>query len=228
MKKKIQGWSPIASFEERKGFQWLLFFSLREAIHRDLILLAHRDPCWEESIPLRIQWEGTSHQQAMVTSTSSQSPSKQSFSPLTLFILGQKGEPLPYDFHYFCLKLPLAFRQNLRPLDTYRWLTMIYSDTSVKYGGKYLRKVISPLWREYTEVCIPLQNLENIRPKGLCVCVCQRGKEAESPQDRNTERMRQQLLTFLSLRVKPEALPLVCFTNYPLTVSGPENQPVHK
>ena len=42
---------------------------------------------------------------------------------------------------------------------------------------------MSTLWEEYTEMCIPLQNLECIRSKelGVHMCVCERERE-------NTER----------------------------------------
>lgn len=58
-------------------------------------------------------------------------------------------------------------------------VTMTYFYQSVKYRGKQLRKTISPLWGENTEVCIPLQNLEGKRSKGMCVCERERDRKTE-------------------------------------------------
>lgn len=57
-------------------------------------------------------------------------------SPNYVHLRAQRGgEPLLCNFHYFCLKLPVALRHHLCHLDTHRWLTMTHFGTSVKYWG---------------------------------------------------------------------------------------------
>lgn len=143
--------------------------------------------------------------EAMVIGITFQSLFKQSYSPQLGSIRTNRGDTSEqFSLFFFFLHLPLAFRQNLCPLDT--WSVRTYFYTSAKYGRKQLRKKISILWEEYTEMCIPLQNLEGVRSKELCVYMCVREREKQRQRDSETERERDRTLretkqdsTFLSL-----------------------------
>lgn len=172
--------------------------------------------------------------EAMVIGITFQSLFKQSYSPQLGSIRTNRGDTSEqFSLFFFFLHLPLAFRQNLCPLDT--WSVRTYFYTSAKYGRKQLRKKISTLWEEYTEMCIPLQNLEGVRSKELCVYMCvrerekQRQRDSETERERETEHWERQSRTQHSfLCVKAWSTSLSLFKNYPLTVCDSESQSVHK
>lgn len=131
-------------FQEGKGFQWPLSFSARQLITIWLYLLI--------MIPAsRRMWHRESRARGDLTSAGHDyrcifSELLQTVLISPLFIYNQSRSLVYTIFTIFCLKLPLAFRENLHLLDTYRWLILTYFDTSVKCGGKQLRMTIPPRW----------------------------------------------------------------------------------